>query len=638
VYARAHGLPFVYLSANSGARLGVATEVQKRFKAALKATASGEPTLDYLYLTEEDYTAMQQLKVDVRVSEVMAGSEKRYRIHDIVGSAKEPIGVENLQGSALLAGQMSLNYATVPTISVVTGRSVGIGAYLNRLGRRVVQVSGAPIILTGAAALNRLLGKDVYSSNDQIGGNGIMQPNGVSHWGTKDDLAAIQCVMRWLDYVVPDTTVAAPLIPRAITQCAPDPIDRDVTFAPTVATPYDPRQMLDGALAENGLEGIFDRGSFQEALAEWAPSVVVGRATLGGLPCGVIAVETRTVRKHDPADPADPSSRATFTAQAGQVWFPDSARKTADAMEDFRLERLPCFVVANWRGFSGGMRDMFDEVLKFGASIVDNLRVYDQPVMIYVPKYGELRGGAWVVVDPIINHNGCVRMYADPTARGGILEPAGVVEIKFREPEVRALWRRSRVAELNAAQTAQQLPPLDDAALKRRENQELPIFNDVAVTFADLHDTPTRMLAKGCITGIVPLADARRFFYWALRRATCEMAIARRLRAAGVDGATESLTAALAAVARCVPPPTAAAAVDGADYKALMQANMDDAAYWCSPAAAAVVDAACNSARGARLAAMLKELGAAGPDMAAAFVQAIGALGADVATAVKSML
>jgi hypothetical protein len=49
----------------------------------------------------------------------------------------------------------------VPTLSLVSGRSVGIGAYLNRLGRRVVQVVGSPMILTGAAALNKLLGKEV---------------------------------------------------------------------------------------------------------------------------------------------------------------------------------------------------------------------------------------------------------------------------------------------------------------------------------------------------------------------------------------------------------------------------------------------------------------------------------------------
>lgn len=51
-------------------------------------------------------------------------------------------------------------------------------------------------------------------------------------------------------------------------------------------------------------------------------------------------------------------------AQAGQVWFPDSALKTAHAMEEFDREGLPLFILANWRGFSGGQRDLFEGVLQ----------------------------------------------------------------------------------------------------------------------------------------------------------------------------------------------------------------------------------------------------------------------------------
>jgi acetyl-CoA carboxylase / biotin carboxylase 1 len=50
--------------------------------------------------------------------------------------------------------------------------------------------------------------------------------------------------------------------------------------------------------------------------------------------------------------------------QAGQVWFPDSAAKTAAAMQEFDAEGLPLFVLANWRGFSGGQRDLFEGVLQ----------------------------------------------------------------------------------------------------------------------------------------------------------------------------------------------------------------------------------------------------------------------------------
>ena len=47
------------------------------------------------------------------------------------------------------------------------------------------------------------------------------------------------------------------------------------------------------------------------------------------------------------------------------------------------------------------------EILKFGAQIVDALVAYKHPVFVYIPPNAELRGGAWVVVDPTINEEVC---------------------------------------------------------------------------------------------------------------------------------------------------------------------------------------------------------------------------------------
>ena len=129
----------------------------------------------------------------------------------------------------------------------------------------------------------------------------------------------------------------------------------------------------------------------------------MGRGRLGGIPIGIIVTENRTAEALKPADPADLSSQEKLTQQAGGVWFPDSAYKTAQALRDFNREGLPCIIFANWRGFSGGQRDMFDEVLKFGSMIVDALVAYQQPLFVYIPPFAELRGGAWVVVDSTIN-------------------------------------------------------------------------------------------------------------------------------------------------------------------------------------------------------------------------------------------
>ena len=50
------------------------------------------------------------------------------------------IGVENLSAAAWIAGETSQAYNEIVTISMATSRAIGIGAYLVRLGQRVVQV------------------------------------------------------------------------------------------------------------------------------------------------------------------------------------------------------------------------------------------------------------------------------------------------------------------------------------------------------------------------------------------------------------------------------------------------------------------------------------------------------------------
>lgn len=79
--------------------------------------------------------------------------------------------------------------------------------------------------------------------------------------------------------------------------------------------------------------------------------------------------------------------------------------------------------------------DMYEQIVKFGAYIVDALVEYKQPVMVYLPPNAELRGGAWAVLDSLINPR-YMETYADPESRGGVLEPEGIVEVKFREKDL----------------------------------------------------------------------------------------------------------------------------------------------------------------------------------------------------------
>lgn len=58
--------------------------------------------------------------------------------------------------------------------------------------------------------------------------------------------------------------------------------------------------------------------------------------------------------------------------------------------------------------------------------------------------------------------------------------------------------------------------------MKERISSLLHVYHTVTIHFADLHDTPERLLEKGCINEIVPWRDSRRWFYWRLRRLLLE--------------------------------------------------------------------------------------------------------------------
>merc|ERR1719171_97082 len=79
------------------------------------------------------------------------------------------------------------------------------------LGQRNIQMVHGPMILTGYQALNKLLGQQVYTTQDQLGGPHIMVPNGVTHELVRSDQDGVVAILRWLAFV-PKTTTSIPRV------------------------------------------------------------------------------------------------------------------------------------------------------------------------------------------------------------------------------------------------------------------------------------------------------------------------------------------------------------------------------------------------------------------------------------------
>ncbi len=128
-----------------------------------------------------------------------------------------------------------------------------------------------------------------------------------------------------------------------------------------------------------------------------------------------------------------------------------------------------------------------------------------------------------------------MEMYADEDSRGGVLEPEGIVGIKYRRD--RQLETMARLDPNYAALKAQ----LNDKSLSsdkqsdikvkmtERETLLLPVYSQISLQFADLHDRAGRMKAKDTIRSALSWKNARRFFYWRLRRRLNEESLLKKM-------------------------------------------------------------------------------------------------------------
>jgi len=165
-------------------------------------------------------------------------------------------------------------------------------------------------------------------------------------------------------------------------------------------------------------------------------------------------------------------------------------------------------------------------------------------VTIYIPPNGELRGGAWVVLDPTLNPEN-MEMYADEEARGGILEPPAASNILWKDQQINDMMHRSDpvLQSLDAkAESGQDVA----AEIAAREKLLLPLFSQVAVEFCDLHDKAGRMEKVGAIREALSWRTSRAYLHWRIRRRIQETAVTKKMRAAAPDVSADRVSSFLA--------------------------------------------------------------------------------------------
>jgi acetyl-CoA carboxylase/biotin carboxylase 1 len=133
-----------------------------------------------------------------------------------------------------------------------------------------------------------------------------------------------------------------------------------------------------------------------------------------------------------------------------------------------------------------------------------------------------------VVLDPKINSEQ-IEMFADVDARGGILEPPAAAEVLFKKDKhtVEMMHRcDDTLKQLDARQAKGEDVKKD---IEAREKLLLPVYQQVAIQYCDLHDRAPRMKSVGAIREGLEWANSREYLHWRIRRRMQENCVARQL-------------------------------------------------------------------------------------------------------------
>jgi acetyl/propionyl-CoA carboxylase alpha subunit/acetyl-CoA carboxylase carboxyltransferase component len=336
--------------------------------------------------------------------------DNRFPVTTILGMGA--INTESLNGSGMAGEAQSRARAHVPTATIVSNPSVGIATYLARLSEYVIMLKGSYLGLTGRKAINNTFGT-TYKTETEIAGTEIMADSGVAYQVARNEREALRSFIKWIHYQ-PVQTDKPPVQFRLAPKDAP--ANRDI--GPVVA------QLIKGrgqAYSTKELDrAVFDPDSVEYVQGDgyWGRRVNVGYARLGGIPVGIASMEMKPK--------AQPGENPNMLYPGGLDG--DSSQKLADHIHQVNRLGLPFIFNASITGFLPRQEDHRDKrVVPGGARILDALREFRQPAIIWIPPQGFLYGGAWVVIDRNINPN--VVMVADHTAQLGILGSAAANDL-----------------------------------------------------------------------------------------------------------------------------------------------------------------------------------------------------------------
>jgi len=329
------------------------------------------------------------------------------------GGARIQEGVVSLGGYADIFLRNTMASGVIPQISVILGPCAGGAVYSPALTDFVFMTKGTSyMFVTGPDVVKTVTHEEV--TFEELGGAEThASRSGVAHFACENEVETLLAVRKMMSYVPLNNREKPPIKPTT------DPSDRMCLQLQHVIPanpnhPYDMKEII---------RDVVDEEDFFEVHADYATNIIVGFATLDGMPIGIVANQ--------------PSSMAG-------VLDINSSVKGARFVRFCDAFSIPLVVFEDVPGFLPGTEQEWRGIIRHGAKLLYAFCEATVPKLTVITR--KAYGGAYDVMNS--KHIRGDYNVAWPSAEIAVMGAKGAVEILYRKDIDKAEDKEQRKQEL----------------------------------------------------------------------------------------------------------------------------------------------------------------------------------------------
>ena len=333
------------------------------------------------------------------------------------GGARIQEGIRSLDGYGKIFRNNILASGVVPQISVILGPCAGGAAYSPALTDFVFMVEGlSQMYITGPDVIRTVTGEQV--SHEQLGGASThAAKSGNIHFACRSEKECMEKVRRLLSYL-PSNSDELPPVQSGTKESRQRSSSKVRHLIPErITKAYNIIDII---------EDIVDAGSFLEVQSEYAKSIVVGFARLGGHSVGIVANQPNSMSGTLDINSSDKGARFIRTCDAFNV---------------------PILTLVDIPGYMPGTLQEYGGIIRHGAKMLYAIGEATVPKVSVVVR--KAYGGAYIAMAS--KSLGYDRVIALSGASIAVMGADGAAEIIYRREisssQDTAATRREKIAE-----------------------------------------------------------------------------------------------------------------------------------------------------------------------------------------------